>query len=104
PDFDVERTQIDQVLTNLLENALRHGRGAPVTIGALCVGSMVEGRVDDGGPGFVTAVGERSIDFFATAVPTGVGGIGLAVCKAIVEAHGGTIRLGDRPGGGARVS
>jgi two-component system sensor histidine kinase KdpD len=104
PDVDVDRTQIDQVLTNLLENALRHGAGTQVAVEALPNGSMVEVSVTDGGPGFSDAARRKATEFFTAAGPTGVEGIGLAVCKAIIQAHGGTIRVGDRPGGGARVS
>lgn len=104
PDVDVDRTQIDQVVTNLVENALRHGAPAPVSISARPAGTWVEVVVADRGPGFSEQSRRRAFEPFRADGPTGVEGVGLAVCKAIVEAHGGTIAVSDQPGGGARVS
>ncbi|MFT3853460.1 MAG: ATP-binding protein [Ilumatobacteraceae bacterium] len=104
PDVDVDRTQIDQVVTNLVENALRHGAKTPVTVTARPAGEWVEVSVADGGPGFSEEARRQAFEPFRAVGPSGMEGVGLAVCKAIVEAHGGTIALGEQPGGGARVS
>ena len=98
-----DAVQIDQVLSNLLDNALTHGSDQePVTVSARRVGDGVEVIVSDHGPGFS---GEALANVFqplrrTTGRSTG---LGLTVCKAIVEAHGGTISVGDSPDGGARV-
>lgn len=103
PDVRADAVQIDQVLSNLLDNALTHGSDQePVTVSARRVGDGVEVIVSDHGPGFS---GEALANVFqplrrTTGRSTG---LGLTVCKAIVEAHGGTISVGDSPDGGARV-
>jgi K+-sensing histidine kinase KdpD len=104
-DVDVDRTQLDQVLTNLLENGLRHGGHAGVVrLVAVDAGDVVEVTVSDDGPGFSSAARAHAFDFFQSEGPAASSGIGLGVCRAIVQAHGGTIRIGDEPHGGARVS
>jgi two-component system sensor histidine kinase KdpD len=103
PDVDVDRTQIDQVITNLLENAVRHG-GGTIHVDAVDRGRRVEVTVTDGGRGFSAEAKAQAFELFHHSGAAGSAGIGLAVCKAIVEAHGGTIRIGDGPAGGARVS
>jgi two-component system sensor histidine kinase KdpD len=98
---------IDQVLLNLLDNAVRHTPpGTPIEISAAIEGDYVSVAVADRGPGVLPGDEERVFDRFyrgrAAAAAGGVG-LGLTVCKGIVEAHGGRIEAANRPGGGAIV-
>jgi two-component system sensor histidine kinase KdpD len=102
PLADGDYTQLDQVVTNLLENAARHAppRSA-VRIEARAVGDFVEVRVSDEGAGVAGYERERIFEPFSHGEGSTLSGIGLAICKAIVEAHGGAIKLEATPGGGA---
>jgi signal transduction histidine kinase len=60
---------------------------------------MVELRVTDRGPGLPATVRERMFQPFVTTKPDGMG-VGLSVCRAIIEAHGGELHADDAPGGG----
>ena len=95
-----------RLFENLLDNALRYGGEARVTLKP--VGGRTEVLVDDSGPGIPEALRERVFDPFfrleaSRSRDTGGIGLGLAVVRAIVQRHDGTIRLEDRPGGGLRV-
>jgi K+-sensing histidine kinase KdpD len=110
PAVYVDRVQIDQVLTNLIENAVRHAVGSS-TILVTARRSLpseapdcVTVSVTDGGPGFSATARTQAFTFFKPSGVTGAEGIGLAVCKAIVEAHGGTISMDDQLDRGARVT
>jgi K+-sensing histidine kinase KdpD len=97
--------QIDQVLTNLLENAARHTPpGTPVVVRAEAVGDgdAVVVSVSDAGPGVDATLGNDLFEPFRSGTATTTG-VGLAICKAIVDAHGGTLSLCDSPGGGAEL-
>jgi two-component system sensor histidine kinase KdpD len=110
---DVDYLQIDQVLTNLLENAVRYTPpGSSIEVSAQSDGQQVTFCVADRGPGLPTSELTRVFDKFyrvlspgrrAGGYPMG-SGLGLAVCKGLVEAHGGCIRAQVRPGGGLAVS
>lgn len=106
PLVDADYTQLDQVLTNLLENAARHAvPRSTVRIGARTNGpEMVEIWVQDEGVGIPPSEWTRIFEPFRQGRGSGSSGIGLAICKAVVEAHGGTIAVGDAPGGGARFN
>jgi K+-sensing histidine kinase KdpD len=100
PPIKVDYTQIDLVVTNLLDNAARHAPpGSTVTIRARANRDYVSFDVIDEGPG----IGERAREHLFTPFVSGRGstGVGLAICRAIVEAHDGTIRFDDaeRAGG-----
>jgi two-component system sensor histidine kinase KdpD len=99
----VDAVQIDQVLANLVENAVRHG-GSPahVTLRAAVDGRWVRISVDDQGVGF--AASARTQLFAPFSSTDNSSGLGLTVCKAIVEAHGGTMSVADSPSGGSSVS
>ena len=91
---------LDEVLTNLLENAARHAAGAPVRIAAaLDPAGRVVLRVEDGGPGVPPDALPRLFEKFyrgANARPDarrGLG-IGLSVARGLVEAMGGEVRAG----------
>ena len=107
--FDPMR--IEQVLTNLLDNALKYaGPDATVEIAARGVDqggrAMLEVAVSDDGPGIPESDRQRIFQAYVrgpAALPNGLG-LGLALCKRIVEGHGGAISLGDRPGGGCRFA
>jgi signal transduction histidine kinase len=107
--FDAMR--VEQVLGNLLENALKYAApGASVEVDArpaLVEGRpMVEVAVADDGPGIPAEERERVFQAYVRgqgACPNGLG-LGLALCKRIVEGHGGSITLGERPGGGCRFA
>jgi two-component system, OmpR family, sensor histidine kinase KdpD len=106
PTVLVDPVRLDQVLTNLLDNARRYADGQAVTVQGRAVAGRVELRVADHGPGIPEAERERVFDQFyrlrrnGRAPPDGTG-MGLAISKGIVEALGGSIRVEPTPGGGA---
>jgi len=102
PLVDGDYTQLDQVLTNLLENAARHApAGSTVRVTARTVGPMVELRVADEGIGVAEYERGRIFEPFRRGEGSGSSGIGLAICKAVAEAHGGSVAVERTPGGGA---
>ncbi|MFO1206050.1 MAG: two-component system sensor histidine kinase KdpD [Burkholderiales bacterium] len=106
PLVQFDAVLIERVLCNLFENAAKHTpAGTGIRIAAAVAGERMEIAVADDGPGLPSGLGERIFDKFTrgreeSAVP-GVG-LGLAICRAIVEAHGGTIRAESPREGGAR--
>jgi two-component system sensor histidine kinase KdpD len=103
--------QIDQVLTNLIENAVRHTPpGSPIEVTAYREGTQAVVSVADRGPGVPLADLAHIFDKFYrvqhgnhAADSPGGSGLGLAVCKGLVEAHGGHIWAKQREGGGLIV-
>ena len=95
PLVDVDYSQVDQVLTNLLENAARHAPArSTVRVHAQARDDhMVAITVQDEGPGVLPFDHERIFQPFWRGSGSATSGVGLSICKAIVEAHGGTIRV-----------
>jgi two-component system sensor histidine kinase KdpD len=96
---------VERVLCNLLENAGKYTpAGSTVRISAEPDGSMLALTVADDGPGLPPGQEEAVFEKFTRgereSAKPGVG-LGLAICRAIVEAHHGTIRAANQPGGGA---
>lgn len=106
PPVELDYLQIDQVLTNLIENAVRYTpASSPIEIRACTREHEMEICVADRGPGIPPVDKERIFDKFYRVLGTprsGGSGLGLAVCKGLVEAHGGHIWVENREGGGAR--
>jgi len=107
PPVQLDYLQIDQVLTNLIENAVRYTPSdSPIEISAHVQGDQMVISIADRGPGIPPADLERVFDKFyrvlgrTTERPTG-SGLGLAVSKGLIEAHGGRIWAENREGGGA---
>ncbi len=102
----VDGPLFERVLINLLENAGKYaGRRAQIGIHASVTPEQLQLEVWDTGPGIPVGQEQAIFDKFArgnkeSAIP-GVG-LGLAICQAIVEVHGGTITAHNRPEGGAR--
>ena len=109
PDVAADPVQIDQVLSNLIENAVRFSApGGEVVVSTAAWHSSVQIRVVDHGPGIAPADRERVFEAFArvgASAPdeAGSSGLGLAIAKAIVEAHGGRIWIEGVPAGGTAV-
>lgn len=103
PPVDVDQLLMQQVLVNLVDNAIRHSpEGQPVEVSATADGGLVELAVRDHGPGVSASERERIFQMFNRVGGGGRAGLGLAIAKAFVEVHGQTIRAEDAPGGGAR--
>jgi two-component system sensor histidine kinase KdpD len=104
PLADADYTQIDQVVTNLLENAARHAPdGTTVLVGAhRDGGSMIRAVVEDEGLGVPEDARDHVFEPFWHGADSTSSGVGLAICKAMVEVNGGTIVLESPEGGGAR--
>jgi two-component system sensor histidine kinase KdpD len=95
---------IEQVLINLLENATKYTPAeSPIDIDVHTAGAQVEVDVADRGPGVAPENVERVFDkFYRVREGEGGGaGLGLTICRGIVSAHGGSIWVEERPGGGA---
>ncbi len=106
PLVEIDAVLMERVLCNLLENASKFTPpGTHIDIGAAVEPGRVTVWVEDDGPGLPVGKEEEIFKKFErghkeSATP-GVG-LGLAICRAIIEAHGGTIRAENRAGGGAR--
>jgi two-component system sensor kinase FixL len=102
PAVLADKVQIQQVLLNLVRNGLEamEGLSKPLlTVSARTNKDMVEVSVADVGPGISAEVKERLFQPFVTTKQQGMG-VGLAICRTIIEAHGGHLSAEDNPGGG----
>ena len=100
PELDVDRLRIGEVLANLVANAVRHTpAGGSVTVAAEATGEGVEFTVTDTGTGIDAERLPHVFDRFSRAPDSPGAGLGLAIAKSLVEAHGGTIRADSGPGG-----
>lgn len=125
PRLQLDEFKVQQVLVNIFNNALHAtGEDGKLAVRTALVtlrrGPFVGDRktdrfrsgervavieVDDSGPGIKDADMKKIFDPFFTTKPTGVGtGLGLSISRQIVDMHGGTIDIGNRDGGGARVT
>jgi two-component system sensor histidine kinase KdpD len=108
PPVLLDPVEIDQVVTNLLENAQRHGApSSTVTVRARMQDGELRVSVEDSGPGVPEESLARIFDpFYRTASDgrSAGSGIGLAVARGLVAAHGGRIWAENRPEGGARIT
>jgi two-component system sensor histidine kinase KdpD len=108
PPVMIDYVQIDEVLSNLVENASKYTpTGTEIRIGARSTDGSVEVRVADSGPGFTAEEIPHLFEPFyrgnARARRTGTG-LGLAVARGLVEAHGGRIWAENRADGGGVVA
>jgi two-component system sensor histidine kinase KdpD len=102
PLVDVDRVLVGQALANLLENAVRFAPvGTPVTVRAAATENGVRISVSDKGPGVPRSDREGLFEMFSRRDGGGRAGLGLAIAKAFVEAHGERIWFQEVPSGGA---
>lgn len=112
PEVMADPDKVEQVLTNLVENALKYTEGGVIRISGAEAGDAVRVSVTDEGEGIPADLRQSIFDKFyrrphaafpAHPGPTG-SGLGLYICKGLIEAHGGRIWVEEAPGGGASFS
>ena len=104
PETWLDADKIDQILANLIENAVRHGAGTVTTViesAQVHGGPGVAVSVRDQGQGIAPEFAPRVFRQFWRAKRRGGAGLGLFIVKGLVEAHGGSITVAQAPGGGA---
>ena len=108
PLVPLDAIAIEQVLTNLLDNAVQYTfPGSPIDIRAESGERQIAIELLDRGPGLPSGEEQQVFQKFFRAQPAGINGarrgigLGLAISKGIVESHGGTMTASNRPGGGA---
>jgi two-component system sensor kinase FixL len=102
PEVHVDRVQIQQVLTNLIRNAVEAMQESPkreINITGTAGAETLEISVADTGPGIAPEVAENLFKPFVTTKSTGMG-VGLSICRSIIQNHGGDLRGETRPAGG----
>lgn len=100
PEVWLDPDKLEQVLSNLLDNAIRHGAG-DIEIGISPAGTGVAVVVRDHGGGIAPDVRNLVFRRFWRAGRRGGTGLGLYIVKGLAEAHGGSVSVDDAPGGGA---
>jgi signal transduction histidine kinase len=108
PQIFVDPDKFTQVVTNLVENGVRHGEGT-VRVSATPLGPDhdfpgVQVVVEDEGEGIAPEMRRRVFTKFWTSGVRGGSGLGLYLVNGLVRAHGGHVVIGDAEGGGARVA
>ncbi|MFY9344698.1 MAG: ATP-binding protein [Planctomycetota bacterium] len=105
PLVAIDALLIEQLVVNLLENAARYAPPAsPIEVGVHHAGDCIRIHVADRGPGVPASQRERVFEKFyrgGTSRRAAGAGLGLAICRAIAQLHGGRIWVEERPGGGA---
>jgi two-component system, OmpR family, sensor histidine kinase KdpD len=105
PPVPIDGLLVEQVLINLLENAAKYTpAGTPIDIAAGTDGDNLVVEIADRGPGIPSALVDRVFEKFYRLPTEGAGGgagLGLAICRGIVEAHGGRIWAENRESGGS---
>lgn len=92
---------IFQVLYNLIANANRHSQGSAITLSDAADGGFAQVRVTDRGSGMDKATLDRAFDRGFSK--DGSSGLGLPLCRIIIEEHGGTIKIESTPGKGTEI-
>jgi two-component system sensor histidine kinase KdpD len=105
PLVDADWTLVEQAVTNLLANAVRHApSGSRIWLSARDLGTgWVQVSVTDQGPGIAPELRDRVIEPFQRGPGSTSTGVGLAIVRAVVDAHGGTVSIDGAEGGGASV-
>jgi len=102
--IEADPTRVREVVVNLVANALRYTpAGGSIAIDARGVESRVEGTVRDTGTGIAPEAVGGVFDRFSRSTDSPGAGLGLAIAKGLVEAHGGEIRAESEPGHGTRI-
>jgi signal transduction histidine kinase len=103
PKVDADPDKVMQVLTNVIENAVRHGEGqVRVTVAPAEDPAYAEVVVTDEGEGIAPEIRERVFTKFWTAGAGGGSGLGLYIVNGLLRAHGGMALIEDAPGRGTR--
>jgi signal transduction histidine kinase len=104
PEVFADPDKFTQVVTNLVENAIRHGQGqVSVRLAASDALPGVRITVDDEGDGIPVELRRRVFTKFWTTGDAGGTGLGMYIVGGLARAHGGWVTIDDAPGGGARV-
>jgi signal transduction histidine kinase len=99
-----DRVRVEQVLMNLVSNAVRHGGGEVISIEVAGEGGFARVAVADRGPGIPPEHHERIFQPFARLDPNDQGaGLGLWIVRKILQAHGGHIEVQSQPGQGTTM-
>ena len=108
PTVHADPDKLAQVVTNLVDNAIRHGEGqvtltaAPIRDEASYDGVLL--HVDDEGDGISPDIRSRVFTKFWKHGTRGGSGLGMYIIHGLVHAHGGSVEIDDSPSGGARIS
>jgi signal transduction histidine kinase len=105
--YECRPAALKRAARNLLDNAVKYGKSA--TVGIRKLSQAIEVNIDDDGPGVPQQELNRVLEPFyrldeSRSRETGGAGLGLAIVHSIVQAHGGTLVLSNRPTGGLRAT
>jgi signal transduction histidine kinase len=100
--LEADPVRLEHALHNLIDNALRHGKG-DVLVRVVASSDAIEIHVLDEGPGFDADLHALVFGRFARSAASSGAGLGLAIVAAVARAHGGSTGSANRPGGGADV-